>query len=1482
MVSPSAPPMTMMHSEAVPSSAVLPLASSEASSGASSPASVPALPSSAHPQGTEAGQDSSLPVSPAPFSSSMTAQHSNTGSDAAPVLHRMQESTALESGTVAAIPVQSVQLMLPEGQLARLLGSVSQYQYQVKQIDSSGLLSIEGSADGILALLAALPDYLTGERQAVVLRDGDSTVLGRYIYEPESGHLVHTSISPIGGGSTPFALNRIERLTLDAAEQHEINALRVTPSDRAPADIYADNLIFRPSSLLEPMREDAEDPILPAVTTTPATGTNTPSRGADPVVSRPTETVTAPVIDLPPAPPGYVNTTGPTVLGSGIVDRMTTQSAAGWGFAGSAFFSDPDMAVGEALTYSIVTNYVYGTGDPASWAAADYVTLDATTGYIYVNRALLAGDRGAVYLTIRATDRGGLTAEESFELFVADDSVNTTGTWNPGPGVTSGNDTVATPAATSQWIWTADGADSVSRAGLGGSDTLHGGDGADYLGAANGNDIIWGGNGNDTLNGASGGHDTLYGGDGADSLNPVGGADKSYGGEGADTIDYYPTTGFNHVIYGGSGDDVFIDRRVDQWTNSQTISGGAGMDQLILKAGTALTANFATGQWDKVSGIEMFDLQANAAHSLTFNDQYIARSGFEGNTLTVNASTIATGITVNASGMTDSSYGVSVTGGSGYDTIYGSAGVDTIDGGGNTDVVFFNITDSFTPDDQIISVFNVNYAASDGRTINFDDYANLSGQTSVNFAATSGENLTITATDTFFNNNGLTRLRVGYVDDSVYDLSGVLDPTHWIELILGGNGNTTAMAGAGDDYVWLNPANIASSTISGGSGSDTALMDYSGTIAATFNSITHTNFSSWEIFSMSKNLAHSLTFDDSYFTRGSGITGNKVTVTYAYSGVATNGMLVDGRLITNSSYTLNVTGDEAADTIYGGAGADTVSGADGSDIIWAGGGADSVDGGAVGDTIYGEEGADTLLGGLGGDTLYGGEGNDFLEDGLANWSDRLYGGEGSDTLSALHGSNWLEGGDGADSIRGGLSADTVIGGYGADTVWGGGGGGGNPGDGLNMFLYNDPNESTTAETDIIKDFGAGGDDDKLLIFGFTGIQAAAGTPAAGTVLGWTNNTDATGNGENDIIITSAINNFRLILEGAGLAADNITLTDNTNIYFNASARTQLGLGAITGSYIMGTSASDAVGVLTGTVNNDYILGLEGNDTTSAGSGNDTILGGAGGDSIDAGAGNDQIYGGDGADWMQTGDGNDTTYGGAGNDTITSTVGGNETSYGGDGADSINGAWTGVVRNMLLYGGDGNDTVYASSNSATVYGGAGDDNISTGAAFHILYGEQGNDNITGGFNGDTIYGGEGSDTINGSHIYSPYVVGNNDQLYGGSGNDYFVFTNGPATTSPSHPSARDVIYDFSGSAGEGDKIDLSAIIGGAFTFAGAVTLANAATAFAADDSVRYYQDIGASKTIIQITTTAADANLTTTDMEIELTGLHTLTAADFVL
>jgi Ca2+-binding RTX toxin-like protein len=309
---------------------------------------------------------------------------------------------------------------------------------------------------------------------------------------------------------------------------------------------------------------------------------------------------------------------------------------------------------------------------------------------------------------------------------------------------------------------------------------------------------------------------------------------------------------------------------------------------------------------------------------------------------------------------------------------------------------------------------------------------------------------------------------------------------------------------------------------------------------------------------------------------------------------------------------------------------------------------------------------------VGGQSILGTSAGEHLIYGSISSPYSYYGFGGVDTLT---------GGNKNDYLNGGADPDTLVGKVGDDTYYYGHGDG----------------------DDTITDLGSTTDFD-VLIFG-AGIAAADVTLARYHTLGdkmtiLIDNHDTT---TSTIIVDNQ--NY------TGYGIDYIKFTDGTVWDMQGTLVT-----------VYGTEGADAV--IKGTMESSYregsliddvIYALGGNDNVQAYGGNDTIYGGDGNDAINAGDGQDIIYGGSGDDSSLEGwYGDDVINGESGNDTLKGNNG-----------------------NDLLYGGSGLDVFYAGNDNDTLYGGSEND---------TMRGENGNDTLYGGSGLDSLYGGGGTDTF----------------------------------------------------------------------------------------------------------------------------------------
>lgn len=424
------------------------------------------------------------------------------------------------------------------------------------------------------------------------------------------------------------------------------------------------------------------------------------------------------------------------------------------------------------------------------------------------------------------------------------------------------------------------------------------------------------------------------------------------------------------------------------------------------------------------------------------------------------------------------------------------------------------------------------------------------------------------------------------------------------------------------------------------------------------------------------------------------------------------------------------------------------------------------------------------------------------------------------TIIGTNNSERLDGTTVADTIEGKGGADTLFGHDGDDVLFGSG-------------LVGNP--ATDGDT----------------LFGGNGNDRLNGGMGTDTLLG---------EAGNDVLVAS--NGFDRMDGGLG---NDLVSYENAGVGVTIDLnRSTITFGAETHTIVSIESAKGSQGGdnITGTSGDNHLDGHLGNDVLVAGNGADTLLGGLGNDILDAGFGRDILDGGDGIDTaiytslnedpgvpffqnLETGQAG--VVGAVPLDTIRNV----ENLIGTNFKDITTG--NGVANHIQAFNGD--DEVDGRGGNDTLVGGGGGDTLKGSDGADLLVGDTGNDLLLGGNGNDTLEGGPGRDVLG-----------------GGANADRFVFRAGSIFGPDSGVGAgnRDVVFDFQKGS---DKIDLSPIRAAPtsddFTFIGT-------SGFTAEGQVRFFQSNGV--TVVQLNTAGSSG----ADMEIELTGLHNLAAADFVL
>ena len=914
----------------------------------------------------------------------------------------------------------------------------------------------------------------------------------------------------------------------------------------------------------------------------------------------------------------------------------------------------------------------------------------------------------------------------------------------------------------------------------------------------------------DTLTGDST-RNELNGGDGDDTLDGGAGSlgDILNGGKGSDTVSYASATAGvalnlgtgGGAAAGGAGDDATGDEYIDienvMGSNfddtiqgdaqANMISGGLGNDTLNGGGGNDILSNIGSGQHiynggegqDTVTyayfgtavnvnlgstdqntngagGQEVFNsienlIGGNKDDNLTGDSGKNVLSGGEGNDI------------LSGAAGDDTLYG-----GGGNDTLFGGLGADEFNGGIGTDIAdYSNAATTNTTQQTGITVDLANQVQGQGRGTGEALGDSFSSIETVRGSAFN---------DTFFAQSSATYFQgaagvdtVSYVSSSTVDTlvltvdlttkgsNGLADGDTYenIENIVGSAVNQNKLLGnsvdnelTGGNFNDVLDGRAGNDSLKGAAGND-VLIGNGGTDTLDGGSNDPTRI----VTNYEAVAGEILNFR---------LAGD--VVSYAYSGqaVAVNLANGTGTISTSDQDSLTgiehvigtigndtITGDGAANELWGRAGDDILSGRDGDDILEGGIGNDTLIGGAgadqliggagtdtasydslssgvtanladpsqnlgdalgdtyssienligtdFADTLRGDGNANTVSGGAGNDLLYGGAGVDILLGGTGN--DELFGEADNDTLDGGTGNDKLDGGTGNDVLSGGTGNDLLVGGAGADTF--------NGGDGTDTVSY-----AASA--------GIGGNGLTIDLFNAT-VTAGQGTgDAQGDVI----------NADIEIIIGTRFADTFLVRDStAALTLDGGDGSDAVSF------------SQFTTDIIATLRAGNDTGRLspTGAASGHTYIGIE---NLTGGSGKDTLEGNAGVNILDGGAGDDLLLASVGSsDILRGGVGTDTVSYRNFSAAVTANLANNQVTIGGTQTDTLNSI-------EILEGGSGDDTLTGGSGDDTLRGLGGNDVINGGDGKDVLDGGLGTNTLEGGGGDDTFIGGDGTDEFKG--------------------------------------------------------------------------------------------------------------------------------------
>jgi len=882
--------------------------------------------------------------------------------------------------------------------------------------------------------------------------------------------------------------------------------------------------------------------------------------------------------------------------------------------------------------------------------------------------------------------------------------------------------------------------------GLGGNDTMDGGDGVDSI--FFGEDYLTGGTAGARVDLTAGtavdgfgdtdrliSIENAHGSEAGDNftgnavenrLSGLGGNDSLDGGFGNDVL--LGGEGNDLLVGGGNNDEIWGDEGDD------TLDGGAGIDLAqYTNATSAVNVNLMTGiatdglggtdhliNIESVRGSEFGDtlIGNDSANRLVGLDGDDSLSGGAGNNILLGG---------NGADIID--------GGDGNDEIWGEFGADTIDGGTGNDIVRYLNSTAGIRANLITGTIRDGLGSTDSVS-NVEDVHGSSHN------------------DFIHGSDGVNRLFGLDGDDTLTSGAGE-------DVLSGGNGGDSYIFYGGDDIDTVNDLGSSSG------GDDTVYIQ---SYRAENATVVRQNATSETIV---------LHFGDDRVALANTLGGT-------HAGAIERIVFGDGEVWDQATLVAKI-GQTRVD-------ASTTSSADGDSLLGTRS-ADTLEGQGGDDIITALDGNDVLEGGSGNDTLRGGGDNDTLDGGSGN--DLLVGDDGADTfvLSLGMGQDTIGDFDVAvDSLD--LSALSPAE-QAAITIT-------TDGDGNEVHTLSDGSSVTLVPTlanhaptgavtltgsarqgeTLTADASTLADVDGLGTLQYEWLRdgaSIAGATSSTYVLTQADvdtqvsaHVSYTDSGDTSESVTSAptatIENVNDAPTGTVTISGGVTEGHSLTASIDTLADAD-GLGALTYSWLRdGTAIAGAAGAnyVLAAADIGHTIRVEvlytddfGADETVTSTSTSPIVSSAldltgtpGDDVLTANGGNDTVRGLDGNDRILGLEGDDSLLGGDGRDRIN----------GGSGDDYILGGETEADLRDIIFAGDGNDRVDAGYGNDLVYGQGGNDTIAGGFGADDLQGQDGDDVITGSAYADLIFGGAGNDFVNGGFGH--------DLINGGSGADKF--------------------------------------------------------------------------------------------------------------